>query len=399
MVLCDDGLISCISTFLFFQADSFISRHLNHHEGHDGFELAVNVSNTCRAEHHGLKQSSVKALFAIPSKRLAYCPIEKSGTTYWRRFFYMLHVNLTSYQNPYDVPIGTALGKSVLFKKKISSTKQADILFQNYFSFIIVRDPYSRLLSAFVDKLLPPNPTYWKGFGIKAIKAYRKDNKAGEVDGHDVTFEEFVRHVVDSESMGRNLDVHFMSIMRSCRPCQYKFDYVGKMEAFQEHAVFIMDKAGVNTSVDSIKNKFSQLSVDDAILDSIRSPFSWKKDVLKSISWDKALYRIWLKLQMRGIISMDKKLELTTQNVNMSVDDFIELARKAHKQSDPVELKKTKEIAKREAFATVPVDVIKAFRAVFRDDFRYFSYDDSPSYIFHRPERSQNILFNYSYLN
>ena len=392
------GLRDTLICFCVFQSYPGLTQDLNNHEDQDGFKLGTTVQGVCQAYRFAIKPGSVNVYSAALSKRLIYCPVAKIGSTFWRRLFYMLHKN-TSYQNPYDVPILTAISASRLFSKRVGSRKITDVLFNNSFPFLIVRNPYSRLLSAYVDKLLGPNPIYWKKFGVKAIRAYRRSNNSKVIDGHDVTFEEFIRHVVDSERTGKNLDAHFKSIMKSCRPCRYKFNYIGKMEAFKEHAVFIMDKAGINTSVESIKNKLYELSVDDAILDSIQSPFSWKKDIIKFISWDKALRRIWLKLQMRGIITMDKNLNLSPENVNMSVSDFIELARNAHKESDPMDLKKTKDIAIHEAFGTVAVDVIKAFRRVFHFDFRLFGYNDLPPYSSNRSERTENILFNLSRMN
>ncbi|XP_053372725.1 carbohydrate sulfotransferase 11-like [Mercenaria mercenaria] len=349
----------------------------------------------------------MKTIHAIPGKRLLYCPMEKIGTTFWRRVLYMLAVNQPAkYKQPYDVPINIALGQAKRFTHPISSSKSGNLLTKSSFSFLFVRNPYSRLLSAFIDKLVPPNPTFWKAFGVKAISQFRpkqgRQSTHVATGGHDVTFAEFLKYVVNAEKVGRGIDAHIISINKGCKPCVYDYKYVGRMESFKDDALFIMRKLEMNSTVDAMERSFNDFTVDDAITDSIRSPFSWKPAILKYISWEKALQRIWLKLQMRGIIESRIELNIAKEDVNkINVNQFIEMARKAHRDSDQTELKKQKDLVKKEAFATVPLRDLNAFRDTFKPDFSLFGYDSSPSYIFDRGEEPQSPtrFFNYSHLN
>ncbi|XP_060593045.1 carbohydrate sulfotransferase 10-like [Ruditapes philippinarum] len=386
-----------------------IHHHIGH-EGHNGFELAASAHNVCVANKIS-SSGAMKTIHAIPGKRLLYCPMEKIGTTFWRRVFHMLVASdRAKYKQPYDVPIHIALGQAKRFTQTISSAKSGNLLTQSAFSFLFVRNPYSRLLSAFIDKLVPPNPTFWKGFGLRAIAQYRpKDAKvpnAGKSSthgGHDVTFAEFVKFVVNAEKTGKGIDPHIVSINKGCKPCTYNYKFIGRMESFKDDAFFIMQKLDMNRTITIMETSFSDYTLDDAITDSIRSPFQWKKEIVKYISWEKALHRIWLKLQMRGIVQTNINLNIAKGHFDsVNVNQFIEMARKAHRESDPVELKKQKDMVKKEAFATVPLSDIKAFSQAFKPDFDLFGYDPMPAYIFNRSSsepQEPTRFFNYTHLN
>ena len=387
------------------QDGSHPSHAEGHHEGHDGFALAANVRESCKK----IRERSVGRFYTVQgsvAKRLLYCPMEKVGTTFWRRVLYMLTApDGQRFKNPYDVPIDKALKSDKLYTVSVRTVAQG-FLKSNSFNFLVVRDPFSRLFSAFVDKLVPPNPYYWKAFGSKAITAFRKNaNLRSKLYGHDVTFPEFVKHVTTSEKTKRNLDAHYISTFSSCKPCESNYNYIGKMETFKTDALFILNKVGMNSTVEFLSegNTFKDLTMDDAITDSIYSPFSWRKKILEVISWDKALRRVWLKLQMRGIIARSETFEsyvTVSEADNMTAEQFIDKARKAHAVSKPETLKQQKQEVLREAFMMLHFDDLVAFRNAFKYDFQLYGYNDSPELLFDRAKEPQmpSKYFNYDQL-
>ena len=94
--------------------------------------------------------------------------------------------------------------------------------------FMFARDPYTRVWSAYVDKLLLPN--MWLSTG-REIVARRANASARSLDcGHDVTFREFVEYIVhQSETTGSGrLNGHWRPIQYVCDPCQFKPHFVGQ---------------------------------------------------------------------------------------------------------------------------------------------------------------------------
>ncbi|KAH3872880.1 hypothetical protein DPMN_036103 [Dreissena polymorpha] len=225
-----------------------------------------------------------------------------------------------------------------------------------------------------------------------------KHNNDTALVGHDVTFAEFVRFVTYSELHKESPNPHISSVKKHCRPCSSFFTFIGKLENIAEDGSYVMNKIGISkNAITALETNISNLTKDDAITDSIRGPFGWKKDVLKHITWDKALQRLWLKLQMRGLIEKDIKLELSNQQImSMTSDRFIDIAREAYARSDPGKLKQQSKAVQKEAFASVPLKDLKAFRDAFKDDFILLGYDPSPKELYDRSENpaEPSVYFN-----
>ncbi|KAH3700821.1 hypothetical protein DPMN_075801 [Dreissena polymorpha] len=396
----------------------FIASNASHHRNdkHTGFDAALLAKNVCTVANIKTDtQRRNSRLHVIAGKRVVFCPVEKVGSTFWRRVFYILTApDQAKYHNPYDVPIKSALEND---RRLFTLSGNDDrVLKDGAFSFLFVRNPFSRLLSAYIDKLVSPNPTYWKVWGAPAVTAFRKRDDARRavryirgkpikrrfITGHDVTFAEFLKLVINNEQTLKQTDPHLISVKRGCKPCASNFKYIGKMESFAEDAFFIMDKLGLNFTRANYTEKFGNLTTDDAITDSIRSPFSWKKDILKYVSWDKALQRIWLKLQMRGIIEFGIKLNLTLIEVyNINENQFITMAREAHRKSDSNILTRQKSEVRNEAFASVALTDLENFRDLFIEDFILFGYDPSPNAYFQRDENAilTSVYLNFTHLN
>ena len=79
------------------------------------------------------------------------------------------------------------------------------------------RDPYSRLFSAFVDKLWSPSLRFWRALGKGLVKAMRRNATVTSLDcGHDVTFPEFVRYFIDGQTKNTSINVHIVPTHKIC---------------------------------------------------------------------------------------------------------------------------------------------------------------------------------------
>jgi hypothetical protein len=114
---------------------------------------------------------------------------------------------------------------------------------QNSDKFMFVRDPYSRILSGYVDKLFCPNEAYQKtSLGAFIVSEIREDASSLSLHcGHDVTFPEFVKYIILSEKRRIYRDRHFTPMYEHCRPCQIPYDFIGKFESFKKDISFLID--------------------------------------------------------------------------------------------------------------------------------------------------------------
>ncbi len=121
----------------------------------------------------------------------------------------------------------------------LSAREESDLFAGNTdtFKFVIVRDPYSRLVSAYADKIVEGysrRGDLW----IEKIKksAARMKMKLSE----KITFEEFVRVV--SRQTPAEMDVHWRQQYHVGRFDLIKFDFVGRTELISTDFAYILER-------------------------------------------------------------------------------------------------------------------------------------------------------------
>ncbi|KAH3806683.1 hypothetical protein DPMN_135007 [Dreissena polymorpha] len=157
------------------------------------------------------------------------------------------------------------------------------------------------------------------------------------------------------------------------------------MESFGEDSTVIFNKFSKISYTTEIKKRMKDLASLDAIVDSINSPFEWKQDILKCMTWYEALKRIWRKLQIRGLIDVNYPLPLdATASENVDVKRFTKLATEAHRKSDQKVLNSQKRALFIELYRMVPIEDLKKLSAAFERDFYIFDYNSMPHELFNR---------------
>ncbi|KAL3836460.1 hypothetical protein ACJMK2_021892 [Sinanodonta woodiana] len=349
---------------------------------------------------------SYKGNFPLPQMhyssqyKLLYCPVEKVGSTFWRRVFYILYGKASQvYNHPLEVPIVDALAqKYETLPRSVRLPNQIRVFLNNSFKFMFVRNPFSRILSAYIDKVFSPNPVYWKNFGIPSIRNSRHNaSKHSLTCGHDATFPEFLRYVIKSETTLRNRDSHFKGMTSLCKPCSVHYNFIGKMETFERDAKFLFHKLGINSFIQGMSDKFSKMSVYDAIVDSVNGPYHWKRNIDRCIPFEQSQRRTWRKLQLKGLIAMNQYYPFREDEV--SKETFIHVAWNAYQNSSIEDLAAQKKIVAQEAFHSVPLRDLELFKDVFKDDFTIFEYDDTPEEYFERSQKVQPITQYLSFKN
>lgn len=136
------------------------------------------------------------------SRKISYCLINKVSSSSMKKALVNSSLNATE-----NVPAKMSINNNNFLRKyglevKCLTNISKDHI-DEYFKYIIVRHPLKRLLSCYMDKFLSyhhDNVFYWqKILGVNIIKKYRKDPTQQELKtGRFVTFEEFLRHVIDT---------------------------------------------------------------------------------------------------------------------------------------------------------------------------------------------------------
>jgi len=155
----------------------------------------------------------------------------------------MLSGKITKYRRPEQVPEGIVhnFDKSDVYVDRVEKLPEAkrNFVFETYFTFLFVREPMERLLSAYRDKLLEHR--YYR-IDREIVLRYRPQDYKPSKTRYNTTFAEFVKYVLDQRAAGRVLDRHWIPQSELCRVCKYRYDFIGHQETLHSDANFIVEK-------------------------------------------------------------------------------------------------------------------------------------------------------------
>ena len=186
------------------------------------------------------KQILAKHILVNDEHKFLYCSVPKVACSNWKRVMMVLDgeatdsnairkVNHMSFTFLGDFPPLAA-------KRKL----------QEYYKFMFVREPLVRLLSAYKDKFLLNNTSFFKSHGRKIVKKVRK-NAAANPKGDDVSLKEFLQYV--AESRVEDMNEHWMPFYELCQPCAVSYDFVGSFENLESDANQVLKELNVNEQV------------------------------------------------------------------------------------------------------------------------------------------------------
>ncbi|XP_041453477.1 carbohydrate sulfotransferase 12-like [Lytechinus variegatus] len=162
--------------------------------------------------------------------RLMYCYVPKAGCTSFKQVFLSSH-GITLRRN---VSIHKTFEATF---KNLSQTKPAlaNRKIKEYNYFVFVRNPFTRLLSAFREKIENRNPENRTDCPLcHLIIWFLRDDDPLLLDrknsSEPYTFEEFVRYTIATKKPNE----HWMNQFQLCHPCQVDFDFIGKYETMHE---------------------------------------------------------------------------------------------------------------------------------------------------------------------
>ncbi|KAK3788543.1 hypothetical protein RRG08_030243 [Elysia crispata] len=239
---------------------------------------------------------------------LLYCPIEKIGSSVWKRVFKILNL-IGDGQNASLLSIPSTKAhqglRKILLRNEVSEDRGK--ILATYTSFIFVRDPFSRLLSSYLDKLLLPNPL-GEQFCRVHIAPFLKRGKAENVKRchKDLSFADFCSYMAFALTEGLRLDPHFTQISSHCDPCRVAYTFLGKMETFVADTKAILNATGLSFKlITGEKEDFDQENDLSIMHDVIQRTFYYLNRY--NISKGDALNRIWQDFQIRGFIPISRR--------------------------------------------------------------------------------------------
>ena len=195
-----------------------------------------------------------------------YCYITKVACTNWKKIFQVMDGN---YKKPLDIK-----GKEKVHYMRFNTFKKTNLTEIEwrrnlYYSFVFIRHPFERVLSAYRNKLQDPyNDQYQRAYGSRVLRLYRKGLTEEEYKaGKNVTFLEFANYVIRVHTKsGSYINEHWDSMHNLCHPCRIKYDFIGSMDSLIEDSETVLKEIGWDNRVkfpakatDKYKNKLPTL--------------------------------------------------------------------------------------------------------------------------------------------
>ncbi|XP_072038176.1 carbohydrate sulfotransferase 14-like [Amphiura filiformis] len=112
-----------------------------------------------------------------------------------------------------------------------------------FFKAIFVRNPLSRLLSAYRRKILNTDQTYYQQKAREIVQMYRKNiQKDNNMDPDKPSFLEFVQYVVEKD----NLNPNWSPVVPRLQSCYIPYDFIGKLETIDTDSEDLLKTLGID---------------------------------------------------------------------------------------------------------------------------------------------------------
>ena len=254
---------------------------------------------------------------------------------------------------------------------------------QNLIKVVMVRNPYSRLFSAYVDKIFIPH-LWRKLIGYKYMLNDTFNDTICELLRHE-TFESFLQQIVWEPDL-ENWDKHWLPVHNLCDPCNAQPHLIIHQETYNEDIKMLLQKTGILKSERTILNKYmakygvqNRQTLKGLIVTTYSIGVSQCRHCLTRFEMAE---RVWKALQIQGQVLQQslfpkKKLynitDLDAEQVSdillAEIDKAPISSKEAHAQRDQ---------ALRLAYRNVSKSVLKEIQNIFSYDFQIFGYDMDP---------------------
>ena len=178
----------------------------------------------------GLK--TLETVLVITELKLMYCYVPKAGCTSWKTQILAMVGELNASNGKIHDRISDLFPSLSMFP-----LDTARYIIKSYNSFMFSRNPFTRILSAFRDKIMLDGNDKWR----RELYHWLDWNYPNEARNHhpwrkNFTFTEFVRFYLSS----REKNEHWKEIHSLCHPCALRYKFIGHFDTMQEDSAYLL---------------------------------------------------------------------------------------------------------------------------------------------------------------
>ena len=249
------------------------------------------VIKTCRRKYvidsykFGFERS--KEILYVPSSgNVTYCKVPKAGSTLISHLFFLMtgksHGNVHLAGN-------ARFGKGWIRARTVKTGMK----------FLVARDPFSRLFSAYINKYLLMEHRRQLN---SMQQRYKRDmfSIGGEVCGYNLTFQDFLDFSLDvAFNTQRRIDRHWAPVYLLCHPCEMDYDVIAKQETLSQDLKFIIEHFNLSISAKRVLSERVEIENYCKRMEHIMKHVFHRNSNCPST--EAYLYRVWTSFKNAGI--------------------------------------------------------------------------------------------------
>ena len=312
-----------------------------------------------------------------PKYNFSYCKVPKVGCSFWTQIFEVLQNGSQVARSVFKVPrpyIHRLL--SPQYRLEFDSSERVGSP-----SVLTARDPYTRLYSAYVDKI------FLSLFPVEVIaikRSQRNTSKNFFFCAKNVTFEEFLKYIVKNTFQGKSLNRHWAPISSLCDLCNKNVFAIVKQETFAADVEYTLKKVGVATEERKvIQDALLEYKVEitiPAVIEEVLT-YGFQRIICKT-NLEIAM-ELWTTFQIQGYLRDDipfPESVIASKNVTVSPDFLTDLVLRTIRENPltPGQSAKQRQRALVKAYANVDKDTLDALKEIYGLDFILFNYSTEP---------------------
>ena len=310
----------------------------------------------------------------------AYCKVPKVGSTFWTVVFAVLEHGIEEGKQ-----LLQASRRSVHFRKYAFNKKFANLRNTDKRTVVVSRDPYTRLFSAYVDKIFLPLNLATPG---QPSSHMRNSHRVSTVNcsSRDMTFQQFLDRIVQSSLRGGKLNPHWAPISSLCQPCTLNRLVHVKQETFSSDIQFTLKSVGVDANsynflVTAMQARRVEYTIP-SIVTTVFSAFGKSQQGQHCMSRLELSTRIWTSFKIQGYLHKSLVLPtepFTIKRIQVDADFFSDIILKAISQRPltSAESKEQRHSYLCEAYKSVSPKTLTEVKRVFKRDFRMYGYSET----------------------
>jgi len=264
------------------------------------------ISNYCSDPKRKEKERVYKNTYMFKTQRknyfyekfnIAYCKVPKVGCTFMMEMF----------QTFEQGHIPKFVSRSRLAIHSLTNGhKQKHI--EGIRTLSTVRDPYSRLYSAYVDKILLPN-MYFTSIRIRKMNldASKLNLNNKTLCANDISFQQFLDFIVTTAQSTVRMNSHWAPINEICHFCETNNYMIIQQETFGDDVMDFMTSLNVSAdefqAVKQLMTTKRIAATIPGIVDVVLKKQHTTKEIKACLSRTDVLKKLWLSFQIQGYIS------------------------------------------------------------------------------------------------